>query len=242
MIEHLIILDHRRLSEKSRRKRSIRILVNLQRRSLLLDTSPVGNDDLIRHLNSLILIMSNKNAGDPQLLDHILQPASKLRTDLRINSRKRLIQKKQLWIGSQRPGKSNSLSLTTGQLTWISFFQSFQPDQLYQFHNPLLDILLIRFLYFQSKRNIIIHSHITEKGIILEHKSNASLAGRNIIDHSSVNDDLPAVRLFQTGDHTEDCRLSASTWSQKTDQLTFFDAKTYVVRCLVIPICFIDIF
>ena len=213
MIEHLIILDHRRLSEKSRRKRSIRILVNLQRRSLLLDTSPVGNDDLIRHLNGLVLIMGNENTGDSQFLDHILQPASKLCTDLRINGSKRLIQEKQLRIRSKGPGKSNSLSLTTGQLTWISFFQSFQPDQLYQFHNPLLDILLIRFLYFQSKRNIIIHSHIPEKGIILEHKSNASLAGRNIIDHSSVNDDLPAVRLFQTGDHTEDRCLSASAWA-----------------------------
>ena len=213
MIEHLVIIDHGSLPKKSRRKRSVRILVNLQWSSLLFNATTIGDDDLICHFNSLILIMGNKNAGDPQLLDHILQPASKLRTDLRINSRKRLIQKKQLWIGSQRPGKSNSLSLTTGQLTWISFFQSFQSDQLYQFHNPLLDILLIRFLYFQSKRNIIIHSHITEKGIILEHKSNASLAGRNIIDHSSVNDDLPAVRLFQTGDHTEDRCLSASAWA-----------------------------
>ena len=242
MIEHLVVIDHRSLSEKSRRKRSIRILVNFQRRSLLFNATTVCNDDLICHLNSFILVMRNENTGDSQLLDHILQPASKLCTDLCINSRKRLIQKKQLRIRSKGPGKSNSLSLAAGQLTWISFFQAFQPDQLYQFHNPLLDILLIRLLYFQTKRNIIIHSHIPEKGIILEHKSNASLAGRNIIDHSSVNDDLPAVRLFQTGDHTEDCRLSASTWSQKTDQLTFFDAKTYVVRCLVIPICFIDIF
>ena len=157
--------------------------------------------------------MSNKNTGDSQLLDHILQPASKLRTDLCIDRRKRLIQKKQLRIGSQCPGKSNSLSLAAGQLTWISFFQAFQPDQLYQFHNPLLDILLIRLLYFQTKRNIIIHSHISEKSIILEHKSNASLAGRHIIDHSSVNDDLTAVRLLQTGDHTEDRSFSASTGS-----------------------------
>ena len=242
MIEHLVIIDHGSLPKKSRRKRSVRILVNLQWSSLLLDPSTVGNNNFIRHLNSLILIMGNKNAGDLQLLDHILQPASKLRTNLRINSRKRLIQKKQLWIGSQRPGKSNSLSLAAGQLTWISFFQAFQPDQLYQLHNPLSDILLIRLLYLQAKCNIIIHRHIPEKSIILEHKSNASLAGRHIIDHSSVDDDLSAVRLLQTGDHTENRSLSASTGTQKTDQLSLFDTKAYIIRCLVIPICFIDIF
>ena len=242
MIEYLVIIDHRSLPEKSRSKRSIRILVNLQRCSLLLDTSTVGNNDLICHLNSLILVMSNKNTGDCQLLDHILQPASKLCTNLRVNSGKRLIQKKQLRIGSQCPCKSNSLSLTTGQLTWISFFQSFQPDQLYQFHNPLLNIFLICLLYLQAKRNIIIHRHIPEKSIILEHKSNASLAGRHIIDHSSVNDDLTAVRLLQTGDHTENRSFSASAGPQKTDQLPLFDTKAYVIRCLVIPICFIDIF
>ena len=242
MIEHLVIIDHRSLPEKSRSKRSIRILVNLQRCSLLLDTSTVGNNDLICHLNSLILVMSNKNTGNSKLLDHILQPASKLCTDLCIDRSKRLIQQKQLRIRGKRSRKSNSLPLSTGQLTWISFLKSFQPDQLYQFHNSLFNIFFVSFLYLQSESNVIIHSHIPEKGIILEHKSNTSLAGRNIIDHSSVNDDLAAIRLFQTGDHTEDRCLSASAGTEKTDQLTFFDAKTYVVRCLVISICFIDIF
>ena len=242
MIEHLVIIDHRSLPEKSRRKRSIRILINLQWSSLLLDPSTVGNNNFIRHLNSFILVMGNKNTGDPQLLDHILQPASKLRTDLCIDRRKRLIQKEKLRIRSQSPGKSNSLSLTTGQLTRISFLQALQPDQLYQFHNPLLNILLIRLLHLQAKCNIIIHRHIPEKSIILEHKSNASLAGRHIIDHSSVDDDLTAVRLLQTGDHTENRSFSASAGPQKTDQLPLFDTKAYVIRCLVIPICFIDIF
>ena len=186
--------------------------------------------------------MGNKNTGDPQFLDHILQPASKLCTDLRINGSKRLIQEKQLRIRSQCPGKSNSLSLTPGQLAWISFLQPLQADQLYQLHNPLLNILLVRLLHLQTKCNIIIHRHIPEKSIILEHKSNASLAGRHIIDHSSVDDDLSAVRLLQTGDHTENRSFSASAGPQKTDQLPLFDTKAYVIRCLVIPICFIDIF
>ena len=186
--------------------------------------------------------MGNKNTGDSQLLDHILQPTSKLCTNLRINRRKRLIKKKQLRIRSKGSRKSNSLSLATGQLTWISFLQPFQPDQLYQLRNTLLNIFLICLLYLQAESNVIIHRHIPEKGIILKYKSNSTLTGRNIIDHSSVNDDLPAVRLLQTGDHTENRSFSASTGAQKTNQLTFFDAKAYIVRSLIISICFIDIF
>ena len=158
----MIIPDCSRLSKKRRTKSSFRTLIYLYRAAFLFNMSPVCNNDLICHFNCLILVMRNKNTGDPKFFNHILQPRTKFLSDFCINRCKRLIQQKKLRIWCKSSRKSHSLSLTTGKLTWISFFKSFQSDQFNQFRYSFFNIGFIRFLYFQTKCNIVINCHVTK--------------------------------------------------------------------------------
>ena len=91
-----------------------------------------------------------------------------------------------------------------------------------------MNFLFVYFLNLQTERYIVIDCHITKQCIILKHKSDSTLTGRNIVDYLSVNNDLSTVRIFQTCDHSKNSCFSASTWSQQADQLTFFDSEIHI--------------
>ena len=70
-MEIICIFQYRWLSEEGCGKSGFRVSVNFHWCALLLNLSCIGNDDLICHFNGFILIMSNKNTGDTQFLDHL---------------------------------------------------------------------------------------------------------------------------------------------------------------------------
>ena len=213
IVENVIILHNCCLTKERCAESSFRALIYFHRTSLLLNVTFVCNNDLICNFNRLILVMCDKDTGDTEFFNHVFQPCPKFLSNFCINSGKWFIQKQKLRIRRQRPCKSNPLSLTTGQLARISFFQSFKADQFYQLRYSFFDISFVSFLYFQAKCYIVINSHITKQRVALEYKTDAALTCRNVIYYFSVDDDLSAVRLFQSGNHTQDRCFSASTWS-----------------------------
>ena len=208
--------------------------VDLDGRSHLFDSATIGNDDLVRYLDCLVLVMGNENTGDTQLANHLFQPGSQFLPHLCINGGKRLVQQEQLRIRCKRSGKCHTLTLTAGKLTGITSFQSTQTDQINQLHNTAVNGFAVGFLDLQAKGNVVIHGHVPEQCVILEHKADATLACRDIVDHFPVDLDLAAVRMFQTSDHPQDGCLAASAGTQETDQLSLFNAKADIIGRLVI--------
>ena len=65
---------------------------------------------------------------------------------------------------------------------------------------------------------------------ILKYKSNPTLTGRNIIYHFSINNDLSAVRGFQTCDHSKNSCFSASTFACNNCKCIFLNICTNVIK------------
>ena len=184
--------------------------------------------------------MGYKNAGHAQLADHFLQPAAEFLPHLGIDRRKGFVQQQQLGIRCQSTGECHTLPLTAGKLAGIPPLQSPKSDQVYQFHHTAGNGFPVYFLNLQAKGDVVIHSHVPEQRVVLEHKSNATLARRNVIDHFSVNADLTAVGVFQTGDHAENGGFAAAAGSQQTNQLSLFNTEADIIRSLIIAISFLN--
>ena len=237
----VIRIYNRRPSDKLCHKRCVRCLVDLHRRAHLLDASVVRDNDLIRDLDRLILIMRDKNACDAKLCHHLLEPRPKFRPDFRIDRRKRLIEKQYLRIRCKCAGKSHSLPLSSGQLIRIAFLKSRQSCKFQQFGHAFFYFFLWDFCKFQAKCDIVKHGHVTEQRVTLEHKPDSAFRRRNIIDTLTVNVNVSGVRILQPGDHAKKRCLAAAGWSEQCNQFAFFDAETYVIRGFKVPIIFTDI-
>ena len=118
--------------------------------------------------------------------------------------------------------------MTTGQLVRISFPKILHRGQLQKLIHPLFDLLFALFLDLQSKRNILLHSHITKQRIILKYEADPPPASRNLIDPFPLYQNISVIRTVQSGDHAENRCLTASTRTEQSRQMTFFYAEGHI--------------
>ena len=75
-------------------------VVNLFRRSDLLDAALVHHHDAVSHLECLFLIVGDEDAGDMDLIMQLPQPSPQLQPDFGIESAKRFVEQQDAWFDS----------------------------------------------------------------------------------------------------------------------------------------------
>ena len=202
----------------------------------------VRDNDLVGHFHRLILVVGYKYACDSKLCHHLFEPGTKFCTHLCVNRCKRLIQKQYLRIRCKRPGKSHTLSLSTGKLVRIPFLHSGKSGQLQKLRDAFFNFFLRHLHQFKTKCHIIIYRHVTEQCVILKYKANASFGCRNIVDTLSVDVNITGIRCLKSCDHTKQRCLATSGRSEQCHQFSFFNPKAHMVGSPEIAVIFANIF
>ena len=132
---HQTILRHHTvnditLTNKISYKRILRFVVNIYRRTHLLDQPLVHNNDPVRHGQCFFLIVSYKNKSNTQFIFYLNQLLLHVLTQLQIQCSQRLIQKQHFRLIYNSTGNGNTLLLSTGQRHRMSVFK---PFQIYKF-------------------------------------------------------------------------------------------------------------
>ena len=119
-----------------------RMVVDLVRRPDLLDPPLVHHHDPVGHLQRLLLVVGDEDAGDVDLVVQPAQPAAQFRPHLGIQGAERLVQQQHLRLHRQRPGQRHPLPLPAGELRRVAVGQCFQLHQLQQLHDLVADLRL----------------------------------------------------------------------------------------------------
>ena len=96
----------------------------------LLNLPRTHDDDPVRQLQRLFLIMGDEHTGEIQLIMQIPQPPTQILAYLRIQSTEGFVQQQYLWLHGEGPGKGDSLFLPTRQLSRITLGQMGQLHHL----------------------------------------------------------------------------------------------------------------
>ena len=142
----------------------------------ILDFSVMDNGDFIAHAVNLISIVGNEDYGLIKAAESSSELLLQAEAQMAIQCRKRLIKEQHIRFIHQYAGKSNSLLLAAGKLMGAFIFAAFQVHGAKGIGNNCLRIGLI--LY--SHGYILTHSHIGEKGILLEKIAHLSLLRRKV--------------------------------------------------------------
>ena len=73
---------------------------------------------------------------------------------------------------------------------------------------------------FERKTHIFAHRHVRIKGITLEHHGNIAVLGLQMIDHLLVDFDFTSGNVFQTRQHAQQGRFTATRGPHQDDELT----------------------
>ena len=130
---HLIIFYHRSgkniaLPNKISNKTVGRLIIDFLRCAHLLDLTILHHHNLIRHRQRLLLIVGHKDKSNTNFLLNPFQLILHLFTELKIQSRQRLIQKQNLRFIHKSSCNRYSLLLSAGKQCRILVFITFQPN------------------------------------------------------------------------------------------------------------------
>src|SRR5689334_25230129 len=67
--------------------------------------------------------------------------------------------------------------------------------------------------------------------VVLKDHAEAPALGRQVRYFLAVETDRSRVRFFQTRDHAERCRLTATGWSEQAEELTLGHVERNVSHC-----------
>jgi hypothetical protein len=81
----------------------------------------------------------------------------------------------------------------------------------------------------EPERDVVGDAHVREQGVVLEHHVDVALVRRDRGDVRSVEQDLPAGRFLEAGDHPQGRRLAAPTGSEHREELALLDREVDVV-------------
>ena len=166
------------------------MIVNLLRRTHLLQAAPVHNRNPVAHGQGLLLIMGYIDKCDSKPALQRLQLALHLLSEFQIQSSQRLVQKEHLGTVYQSPRNRHSLLLPARHLGRHPFFHAVQLHQLDHLLHPAADLIFFYFFLHQSERDIVKYVHMGKEGIILKHRVDIPLIGLFVIHVFSLQKNL----------------------------------------------------
>ncbi len=163
-----VSVQHVRGADEAGDERGGRIVVDLVRRAHLFDPALVHDDDPVRELERLVLVVGHQQAGDPELLVQVVEPVPELLAHPCIQRTERLVEQEDLGPGRERPRERDPLPLTTGELVGVPVPE---PRQLHELEEILHTSALLGLRLIadrQPERDVLRHRHVAEQRVVLE--------------------------------------------------------------------------
>ena len=225
--------DHRAgenvaFADEVRYERVFGFVVNVFRRAYLLNRSVLHNDDSVAHRQGFFLIVRNVNERYAEFFVHLFKFELHVFSHFEVERAERLVQKKNLGFVDDRSRDGYSLLLTARKSGYVPLFELFE---VYEFENSRnlrvdyvfgeffgfrYDFSVARFIgvseffEFQPERYVIVNVEVREERVTLKNRVYRSFVRRNVRYVLAVEQNLALVGHFESCDHTERGRFSAT--------------------------------
>jgi hypothetical protein len=136
------------------------ILVHLDRRSDLTDSSVLQHDDPVTHGQSLVLVVRYEDGRDVDLLLQPLEPFSRAIAQFGVEVRERLVQQQQVRRMREGPGECHTLLLTAGELMRVSLGVLTEFDEFEDLGHAPGTFALVELSQLERIGHVVVHRHM----------------------------------------------------------------------------------
>jgi hypothetical protein len=188
------------------------LIVDFLRGANLLNPGPVHHDHTIGHLQGLVLVVGDKDAGHSQLGVEHAQPPAQFDTNPGVESPERFIEQEHFGVGCQGPGQGHSLALAAAELVRVTLIEAFKLHEFKQAEDfvPHGFLGLLARAHMEAKCDVLKNVHVPEKRVVLEHKPHLAFPHGNARGIFSVQQHMARVGVFQSGDNPQKCGFAGT--------------------------------
>ena len=180
--------------------------------------------------------MGDHQHGRTQIID-LLQQCHNLKRTRRIQIAGGLVGDDGGRVVHQSAGNGQTLLLTAGQFARMTAALSFQPHQIQNVGNTILDLLIFGTHNTHGEGHIIVNRHIVDQAEILEHDSHRSAQIRNLpfanpLQGIAVDMNRAGGRLQLSGDQLNDRGLTGTGGADQETEFAVLDLHGNTLQCL----------
>ena len=195
-----------------------RVLVEVARLADLHDLALVHEDDAVGDLHGLFLVVRHEHGRDVDVVVEMSEPLPQLLPNACVERAERLVEEQHPGLDRERACKRHALALPTRELRRVPVGEPGELNEVEEGVNPLADLLLSPLADRQPECDVVEDGHVLERGVVLEHHSDAALLRREPGRVLAQDRDLAGVGLLEPGDHPEQRRLPAAARAEKRGQ------------------------
>ncbi|ELY39605.1 phenol hydroxylase [Natronorubrum tibetense GA33] len=221
---------HRRRADEAADESVDRVLVDVRRRTGLLEDTVVEDDHPIAHRHRLLLIVRDVDGGDPEFVLNALDLRAHLRPEARVEVGKRLVEEEEIRLANDRPPERDALFLPARKLVGFVLEQVSDPH-----HFGCLDDAAFAFALIEIGTHPKSELHVLEDGfvgverVVLEYHRDIPVFRVDVRDVLVADRDRSSGGLLEAGQHSERRRLSATGRTDDGNELAVFDIEIQIV-------------
>ena len=161
-------------------------------------------------MSASALVVGDEDERDPELGLERLELDLEVLAQLRVERAQRLVEQQHARPQHQRARERDALLLPARQLIGLAPRELGHVDQLERLADPLGALLLAELVVLEPERDVLRHVEVREQRVALEHRVDVALMRGHARDVAPVEQDAPAGRALEAGDHAQRGGLPAT--------------------------------
>ena len=226
---------HGRRTEEIGHEHGRRSIVELERRTQLLDPAIVHDHHEVRHGHGLDLVVRDVDRRAPETLVQRLDLGAHLDPELRIEVRERFVEQEQFRLPDERPAHRHPLALAARELSREALEKGIEIQDAGGRFDPGLLHGIRRLGHLEAEGEVLPNRHVGIERIRLEHHGDPAVLRGNPIDDPPAHDDGAGRHRLEAGDHAQQGRLAAAGGSYEDDEGVLLDRQFNPVQDLERP-------
>jgi hypothetical protein len=227
-------LDPVHVAEELVHERRRRPVVDLLRRTHLLDPAAVHHHHPIRQLQGLLLVVGHEHAGQAHVVVQAPQPAAQLLAHLGVQRAERLVQQQHARLDGERARQRHPLPLAARELRRVAPREVVELHEAEQLRHLRADLRLhgsrAARPHPEPEGHILEYRHVAKQRVVLEHEPDRALADRAPARVLAVEQHPPRGRELQPGDDPEQRRLARAGRPEQRHQLARLHREAHPVE------------
>src|SRR5215210_517043 len=180
-----------------------RVFVEVLGAADLLYCAVVHEDDVIRDLHSLFLVVGDQDRRDVDIIVQPAKPGSELLAHAGVEGADRLVEEEDLRLDGEGSGQGHPLALASRELRGITVGEAFELNQFEQSVNLPVYCLFRPLANSQAEGDVLEDGHVLEGSVVLKDEADPALLRRRVGLVFVCDKDLSAIRSFESGDHAK---------------------------------------
>ncbi len=200
-------------------------LVDLARRPDLFDGAQVEHRDPVAHGQRLVLVVGDEDERDADVVLDRLQLDLHLLPELQVEGPEGLVQQEHLGPVHEGASQGHPLPLAAGELVGATVAVAAQPHAVEGLVGAALPFGLAHPLDPQPVLDVLADVHVREEGVVLEHRVDVPVVGRQVRDLPALQEHGARARRLEAGDHPQHRGLARSRRAEHGEELAVTDGE-----------------